>query len=51
MRRRYVATRGVAWPGNDREAGQDVSDAPQRAIADWLACGAVQEVEVPRGKK
>jgi hypothetical protein len=46
--RKYVATRGVSWRKGEgelnREAGDDVSDAPATAIKDWLSIGAVKEV-------
>lgn len=37
----YIATRGVSWRNGDgwvnREAGDDISDAPAGAIKEWLA--------------
>lgn len=32
----WIATRGVGWGDVQRDAGDDVSDAPAEAIADWL---------------
>lgn len=46
--KRYVATRGVSWRTRsgevNRDAGQDVSDAPAAAIKDLLSVGAIEEV-------
>jgi len=40
-KKRYVATRGVSWRDGEgwqnREAGEDISDAPADAIKEWLA--------------
>jgi len=37
----YIATRGVSWRVGEREvnreAGEDISDAPAAAIKEWLA--------------
>lgn len=45
--KRYIATRGVSWPKGDgwvnREAGEDVSDAPKVALKDFLAVGSAKE--------
>ncbi len=47
--KKYVAERGVSWRKGDgwvdRNAGDDVSDAPASAIKDWLSIGAVREVD------
>lgn len=46
--KRYIATRGVSWRKGDgwvnREAGDDVTDAPKSALKDFLAVGSVREV-------
>lgn len=50
-RKRWVATRGVAWQTSrgevNRQAGDDVSDAPPAALREWASLEepAVREVE------
>ena len=53
----YIATRGVSWRNGDseinREAGDDISDAPAAAIKEWMALDppAAQEASAPITKE
>jgi len=54
-KKKYIATRGVSWRDGDREvnreAGDDISDAPEKAIKEWMALEPPAAEEAPTGSK
>lgn len=48
---KYRVLRRVSWTPDkgktwiDRDEGEDVSDAPAGTIKEWLAIGAIEEVQ------
>lgn len=56
-KKRYIATRGVSWRDGaievNREAGDDISDAPAAALKDWLSLEppAAEEASAPNPKE